>query len=206
MRGSPRWTAADLKKINPAALPSSANVNASSPLRIKRVVSSITASTPECEILPGVLVRIHWPGMTLLTLNEMLRVDHRNLHAYRKACHDAVRNAILLTARRVHGLKFDGQVKITLYRRGTRLVDTDGLYASFKFLIDGFRLVNIIRDDDPLTIVSLEHKQEKGASAIGVTLKALHPRSAGQLPQIARFVQRTSQSATGQTVCRAQHE
>lgn len=206
MRGSPRWTAADLKKVNPAALPSSASVSASSPLRIKRVISSITASTPNCEVLPGELVRIHWPGMTLLTLNEMLRVDHRNLHAYRKACHDAVRNAILMTARRVHGLRFDGQVQVTLYRRGTRLVDTDGLYASFKFLIDGFRLANIIRDDDPLNIVSMEHKQEKGPSAIGLTLKALHPRSAGQLPQIARFVQRTDLPATGRTACRARHE
>lgn len=176
MRGSPRWTAADLKKVNPAALPPPAGDSSPSPLRIKRVISSITTATSDCEILPGELVRIHWPGMTLLTLNEMLRIDHRNLHAYRKACHDAVRNAVLLTARRTHGLRFDGEVEAFLYRRGRRLVDTDGLLASFKFLIDGFRLANIIRDDDPLNIVGMTWQQEVGAPIIGIAFKTANPQ------------------------------
>lgn len=137
---------------------------------LTKAIRAIALSVPSGEVIPGSLVAIRWEGMRLLTLNELLRFDYRQLHAYRAACHDAVRNAVWSIAGRSYGLRFEHQVTVELFRSGKRLVDTDGLYASFKFLIDGFRKSAVINDDDPLTIVEMTHQQLIGEPIIGVTL------------------------------------
>lgn len=134
------------------------------------MLRTITEAIPAGHITAREVVRITWPGMKLLTLNELLRIDHRLLTQYRRACHTAVREGVWQIAHRANGLRFDAPVRVHLHRRGLRLVDADGLYAAFKFLIDGFRLAGVIRDDDPTNIVELTHSQEKGEPEIGVTI------------------------------------
>ena len=171
-----RLTEADYKKItrhrNKATNPERKGAPASSATEgtLETVINSIRRAKPQGEIIPCEKVAIQWDGMRLLSLNSMLRIDHRMLHAYRHACHDVVRVAVLDLARKNYGLLFNSPVELQIRRTGKKLLDTDGLYASFKFIIDGFRLAGVIKDDDPLHIVRMTHLQQKGPPSIGVTI------------------------------------
>lgn len=163
-----RMSEGDFQKISRARSPDKSTGDQRS--SVTRSIESIRRAVPTGVIFPGVQVDIEWTGMRLLTLNEMLRIDHRVLHAYRHACHAAVRDGVVSLARKTYGLRFVGPVVMEVRRTGRRLVDTDGLYASFKFVIDGFRLAGVIRDDDPLHIVQLGHRQSIGDPAIGISI------------------------------------
>lgn len=168
---SVRMSEAEFKKISSLRLPAATKKAPADPRSgVTRSIESIRHASPVGVVLPGVQVDICWAGARLLTLNEILRIDHRVLHAYRLACHGAVRDAVMLLAKRSHGLRFDGPVEMVVRRTGRRLVDTDGLYASFKFIIDGFRLAGVIRDDDPLNIVRMSHEQKLGERCIGISI------------------------------------
>jgi hypothetical protein len=164
---------ADIKKTAlplPKDLITGAIDKQASKSRVQSVIDSINGSIPDGQIVAGERLELMWPGMKLLTLNELLRIDHRLLTSYRHACHEAVKNAAWELAGRTHSLKFTQPVVANIFRSGKRMVDTDGLYASFKFLIDGLRRAGIIRDDDPLNIVAMSHTQVTGDPAIGLTL------------------------------------
>lgn len=178
--GSLRWTLKDLKKtavvipddlVAPKVVPQAVNGESGS---IEDIINSVLTALPHGEIIAGERVTIHWTGMRLLTLNQMLRTDHRKLHGYRCACHDAVRSAVLGLAKRSHGLMFRQPVRVTIERTGVRLMDTDGLYASFKFIIDGFRAAKVIRDDDPMTITHMNHRQSIGKPEVGIEIASIN--------------------------------
>lgn len=141
--------------------------------RIKEVIRTLSEAVPTGEVISGQRVEIFWPGAQLLTLNELLRIDHRKLTSYRHACHSVVREATWQLAKRTYGLKFEGQVKVTLHRLAPKLIDPDGLHASFKFMIDGFRLAGVLSDDDPLSIVDISHTQAIGKQCIGISISHL---------------------------------
>lgn len=140
--------------------------------RLDRVIRSINESVIHGEYSDGTNLKFVWQGMQLLSLNELLRLDHRKIHAYRHACHRAVVYA-LSNFGCAQPTMMPGAVHVTLYRTGKKLVDADGLYASFKFLIDGFRMARIIIDDNPNIVSRLEHEQKKGSPEIGVSIRLL---------------------------------
>lgn len=141
--------------------------------RRERVIESICHASPNGSFEPGRRAEIYWPGMQLLSLNEILRIDHRQLHAYRGVCHEAVKNAAWLLAGRSHGLKFETPVQLTVIRTGVRLVDIDGLYASFKFIIDGFRYCGVLADDNPSHVARMLHEQSTGKPMIGIRIEPI---------------------------------
>lgn len=147
--------------------------------RFARVIESIEKAFPEGQITPGEQLSVTWAGMSLLSLNELLRADHRTsgMNKYRKACHELVASSAELLSGASGVRMFDGPVRLRIRRTGQKLIDTDGLYASFKFLIDGFRAAGFIPDDDPTTITAMTHLQMVGAPSIGIDfyLALSHP-------------------------------
>lgn len=97
-------------------------------------------------------------GARLLSLNELLRLDLRVINRYRKLWHERAYQALLMS-----GSTFiDGAVRLTLFRQGKRLVDNDGLAASFKFAIDGFKEAGLISDDNPMVVQNIPLMQRQG--------------------------------------------
>lgn len=141
--------------------------------RLTRVIDSVRLAKATGAIIPGEKINIHWEGMQLLSLNEMLRQDHRGLHGYIKACHEAVRFAIWELSGAVHAPMFEDPVHLVLTRSGRNLVDIDGMYSSFKFIIDGFRYCRVLNDDDPLHVHGISHIQTKGSPSIGISLQSI---------------------------------
>lgn len=180
-----RWSESDLKKTTKGkAVCVQGSVGGlaekkkpESAPRIDRVLASIQMAKLAGRVIPGVYVEVAWQGMSLLTLNELLRIDHRQLHAYRRACHECVQDAMWSLSGQSFGLRFQGPVTMKLLRTGKRLVDADGLYPAFKFLIDGFRYAGVIADDDPLHIVQMTHDQSVGDPEIGLRIEIAEPQN-----------------------------
>ncbi len=116
--GSLHWSESDLRKITTRAPEAKSATVKTTDDTLNAIINSIKQAKPEGFIVSGERVEIQWAGMRLLTLNEMLRIDHRMLHAYRHACHDAVRGAVLDLARKNYGLLFQHPIKVQIHRTG----------------------------------------------------------------------------------------
>lgn len=142
---------------------------ASEEAKTKSQVASTSLShariTTLCE--PGIRFGAGFIGARLLSLNELLRIDMRIMNRYRRLWHQQALVALRAGAGLSPG-SLPGPLRVTLFRRGKRLVDNDGLAASFKFAIDGFKEAGLILDDNPTIIETIELRQEKGGYAVAI--------------------------------------
>jgi len=124
------------------------------------VIESIETSQVEVEYLHGHLFSSTFHGASLLSLNKLLRLDHRTgeLKRYRAACHNAAERAVRLVEQRYKckRMPMPEGLAVSLYRSGVKPFDNDALVASNKFLIDGFRCAGLIKEDDPSHIASFD--------------------------------------------------
>jgi len=72
-------------------------------------------------------------------------------------------------------------------RRGKKYLDNDGLYAAFKFLIDGFRHAGLIANDDPTIIREMGHAQEIGDPVIGIRFELALPAASESCQEFRMF-------------------
>jgi hypothetical protein len=131
--------------------------------REREAIRSILKARIEGGYHPSSGFRARFEGARPLTLNELLRLDPMARHRYRSAWHRAAHDAALLIAPRA---RLSGPLAVFILRCGVRLVDNDGLAASLKFAIDGFRRCGLIADDDPSVIAEIRLFQEKGSPAV----------------------------------------
>lgn len=147
--------------------------SACSPARRTRdssVIHSVLQARISGSYDPSAGFRASFDGAKLLTLNELLRLNHMARHRYRSAWHRAVYDAVILIAPRA---RLSGPLSVSITRRGVRLVDNDGLAAALKFAIDGFRRCGLIADDDPSVISEIRLFQEKGRPSVEVCFAPL---------------------------------
>lgn len=129
---------------------------------------------------PGLRFGAGFDGARVLSLNELLRIDMRLLNKYRKVWHAKA----LLACQMAFGprvIPFNSVVRVTLIRRGRNLVDNDGLAASFKFAIDGFKEAGLIADDNPTIVETIRLDQAKGPYAAALLFEAADAAEAPQL-------------------------
>lgn len=145
---------------------------------LKGAVTSASASTG-----PGPAVLSLWfSGARVLSVNELFSVLQYRRHEtfrYKKAWRSLVARALKGIAPDVRGaLWFSGPTRLTLFRRGRRLLDLDSLATVFKYATDTLRREGIIDDDNPAVIVEPCLIQTSGPPALGMRLEALPDWSA----------------------------
>lgn len=119
---------------------------------------------------------VWYPGVRILSLNEIFAILERRKYEafrYKKAWQEAIQKAVMLTpvSKRPY---FDGPTRITLYRRGARLIDLDSFQTMFKYPIDALRYSGILAEDNPNIIVETKSVQEKGEKAVALKLERLY--------------------------------
>lgn len=129
---------------------------------------SVDRSVISGSMLAGKCFSAYWDGAHLLSLNELLRFDHRTgaLKRYRSTCHEAASRAVYQVSEG-RPFTFREKVNIVLYRRAHQYLDADAVAAAFKFIIDGFRKAKLIPNDNPRYLGRIEIVQELGDPMIG---------------------------------------
>jgi len=150
-------------KATHAAVKDNASVSSADAL-----VERLNNSTIHATYDVGVSFQARFSGAGLLSLNQLLRLDHRTgeLKRYRHACHAAAERAMMLATSHVLSIRtpLPKGLAVTLERSGVKPFDNDSLVASFKFIIDGFKCAGLISEDDPSHITSFPTlKQNFGA-------------------------------------------
>lgn len=124
----------------------------------------------------SLLILFH--GARLLSLNEIfaiLQIRKYVLFSYKKIWYNKIRDAYYLFSN--HKTMFHGKIlKVTLYRRGNKLVDNDSLSVMYKFIIDGLRYVNVLEEDNPNIVNEIECIQEIGSHLVGIKLTIQEPK------------------------------
>lgn len=156
--------------LTPKLLPSSEN----EPNIVERSVASLNTCRIETRHIDGEMFEATFHGASLLSLNTLLRLDHRtgDLKRYRAACHNAAERAVLLAVckSRPNRRTLPKNLAVSLFRSGVKPFDNDALVAAYKFLIDGFRCAGLIEDDNPTCISSFDRLvQTCGASVPPLT-------------------------------------
>lgn len=121
------------------------------------LVERLNSSTIHASYDVGVSFQAHFSGAGLLSMNQLLRLDHRTgdeavpscLSCSRRTCHDARHKPSVK-----HSTPLPKGLAVTLERSGVKPFDNDSLVASFKFIIDGFKCAGLISEDDPSHITS----------------------------------------------------
>ena len=146
-----------------------------------RVIQSIETSRIETQYIPGIMFEATFRGAHLLSLNKLLRLDHRtgNLKRYRAACHAAAERSVVLATGQSIKLRepLPKGLAVSLFRYGAKPFDNDALVASYKFIIDGFRCAGLIVEDDPSHIASFDRLIQRcghdEAPSIGISFHGL---------------------------------
>lgn len=161
-----RWNDEDLKKfLNP-----NKEVKKRQQVNEKPITESITNSVIQVKETKG-KVYISFIGARILSLNEILAILQYRKHIifpYKKLWHSKVNDALFILQSKQ---KFS-KCKITLFRQATKKIDNDSLPASFKYIIDALKN-NIISEDDPETVLSIECYQAKGEHLIGIIIEQI---------------------------------
>ncbi len=145
-------------------------------VHIPKITNSLRAALVYAEAThgPSPTLSLWFDGARLLTVNELisvLRMRPKALIPYLSQCKKVVPRALSTLASPPPF--FDGPTRLSLYRRGKKLVDLDSLPATFKYVTDSLRQQHLIPDDNPLIIVETKVFQEQGPYALGVRLERL---------------------------------
>lgn len=146
---------------------------------VSKTISTISSSliqVDSCNESGKENFSVWYPGVRILSLNEIFAIlEKRKYEAfkYKKAWQEAIQKAVMLTpvSRRPY---FNGPTRLTLYRRGARLIDLDSFQTMFKYPIDALRYSGILAEDNPNIIVETKSIQEKGEKAVGLKLERLY--------------------------------
>lgn len=146
---------------------------------VSKTISTISTSLIQvnsCNIKGKESFAVWYPGVRILSLNEIFAILERRKYEafkYKKAWQEAIQKAVMLTpvSQRPY---FDGPTKLTLYRRGARLIDLDSFQTMFKYPIDALRYSGILAEDNPNIIVETKSVQEKGEKAVALKLERLY--------------------------------
>lgn len=132
---------------------------------------TINAALPEVLFHDDGSVEFRWHGARLMTYNELLHVtSYVLLTPYKKACHNAVAQAVMITPR-LKNFTFPGRVDIRQLRRANADVDPDAVTAMFKFFTDGLCKAGVLNDDTKRFIRYIEPVQETGDFMVSYTIK-----------------------------------
>lgn len=146
---------------------------------VDRIIASINSSQVEVEYIPGRCFTAIFHGAELLSFNKLLNLDHRTgeLHRYRAACLKAAERAVY-TAEQLFECRrpeLSERISVSLYRAGVKAFDNDELIAAYKLLIDGFREVGLLKENDPSHISSFDCLLQRcgvnEAVSIGITFR-----------------------------------
>lgn len=146
-------------------------------VKIEPIVASLKTSLIHVALFDdpsgNVNKLVFWfDGARILSVNELFSIlqtrDRKmfryKVSSYKKESRKLIERAVLMLPRK-NGVKFKGfpeRVKITLFRRGTKLVDLDSLPVMFKYLIDSLKKQEIIIEDNPEVVVEYALMQETG--------------------------------------------
>ena len=128
------------------------------------------------HVTPTSTFSVWFEGARLLTANEMIQVLQTRpqaMYAYKKASALLVKRAVQALHPSQEKPFFNGPTRISLYRRGSKLVDLDALPVMFKYITDALRKQGIITDDNPEILVETRLLQEQGDHALALRLEAL---------------------------------
>ena len=147
-------------------------------VKVAPLVKSLNASLvfTRTQTTPVDRFSTWFDGARLLTANEMIQVLQTRpqaMYAYKKACRLLMERAV----KAIHPASpvpfFDGPTRISLYRRGAKLVDLDALPVMFKYIVDAMRKEGVIADDNPEILVETRLLQEVGEPALAIRLERL---------------------------------
>lgn len=118
---------------------------------------------------------IWFSGARVLTLNQIFAILEKRpyeVFKYKKVWQECINNAIM-TIPLDQRPYFNKTTRLTLFRRGTRLIDMDGFPTAFKYCIDALRYSGILSEDNPNIISEIIPIQQKGATSIGIMLESI---------------------------------
>lgn len=118
---------------------------------------------------------IWFTGARVLTLNQIFAIlENRKyeIFKYKKVWQECINTAILTIPAHERPY-FNKATRLTLFRRGTRLVDLDSFQTVFKYCIDGLRYAGILSEDNPEIIVETIPIQQKGPTSVGIMLETI---------------------------------
>lgn len=146
---------------------------------VDSVIESINTSQVEVEYIPGRCFTAIFHGAELLSFGKLLRLDHRTgeLKRYRAACIRAAERAVYAAEQlfECHRPELSERLSVSLYRGAPTPFDNDELIASYKLLIDGFREVGLLKENDPSHISSFDSLLQRcgvnESVSIGITFR-----------------------------------
>lgn len=139
-------------------------------------------ATADIKVISNAKVFAVWfTGARAFTVNELIALyQYRKYETfgYKKLWQNLIQRAFNQAKAQGFTLPyFTHDTRLTLYRRGTRLVDLDSLPAMFKYAIDSFKKSHLIAEDNPNVITKLIPFQEQGKPVIALRLEQLTPIS-----------------------------
>lgn len=116
---------------------------------------------------------IWFTGARVLTLNQIFAILEKRpyeIFKYKKVWQECINNAIMTIPSNKRPY-FYKNTRLTLFRRGVKLVDMDSFQTVFKYCIDGLRYGGILAEDNPNIISEIIPIQQKGATSVGIMLE-----------------------------------
>lgn len=168
--------------IKNAQLPNDTNIPRkevkSKGINVKNITDALSTTLFESKVSyneNGPVLSLWFTGARVLTVNELFAImQYRKYDTfkYKKMWKQLIFNAISLIPENERPF-YDGATKVTLFRRGTKLIDLDSFQTVFKYALDGLTICRIIADDNPEIIVETKPIQQKGEHAIGIRLEKI---------------------------------
>lgn len=118
---------------------------------------------------------IWFTGARVLTLNQIFAILEKRpyeIFKYKKVWQECINNAIMSIPAHKRPY-FYKNTRMTLFRRGTRLVDMDSFQTVFKYCIDALRYSGILSEDNPNIISEIIPIQQKGYTSVGIMLESI---------------------------------
>lgn len=147
-------------------------------VNVKNITDALSSTSFESKVSyneNGPILSLWFSGARVLTVNELFAImQYRKYDTfkYKKMWKQLIFNAISLIPEKERPF-YDAATKVTLFRRGTKLIDLDSFQTVFKYALDGLTLCHIIADDNPEIIVETKPIQQKGEHAIGIRLEKI---------------------------------
>lgn len=116
---------------------------------------------------------IWFTGARVLTLNQIFAILEKRpyeIFKYKKVWQECINNAVMTIPSNKRPY-FCQNTRLTLFRRGVKLVDMDSFQTVFKYCIDGLRYGGILAEDNPNIISEIIPIQQKGATSVGIMLE-----------------------------------
>lgn len=151
--------------------------------KISNIKTNLSMNNAQAR-LENEWLALYFPNCSLLTTNELLRMNPYKRSGYMKLCHQMVEQAVQSLMLKEKP-RFNGKVQVILFRSGESLVDLDAMGAMFKGLIDGLVVYDILKEDNPDVAADIKYFQQKGNNEIILKIKKIREDEEVIIPQIS---------------------